>query len=241
MTEPRHPSFLELDRVALGAPAAPATRAHLEGCERCRAHLARAREAGPVPAWALQLGDRPRRAWWSGPRLAIAGGLVAAAAALLLVVVVGEQRARVARAPETATAGPAIAAKGSPEVVVHLKRGEVVSTWDGVSPVRPGDLLRLEVVPGENRHVQVLTRDGGPAGRLLVLYSAALEPRAGAVALPFALEVDGAPGPETVIVVLSRAPLEPGALANGTEQVPAAGGWRTTIVLPKHTEGNFEP
>ncbi len=64
-----HPSYLELDRMLLGAPAAVAATMelapHLAGCERCRAHVARVeagRSAGAAtPAWVLQLGEEPSR------------------------------------------------------------------------------------------------------------------------------------------------------------------------------------
>jgi hypothetical protein len=43
-----HPSYLELDRVPLGA-CSPATRAHVAACPACAAHLERIAHPDPLP------------------------------------------------------------------------------------------------------------------------------------------------------------------------------------------------
>jgi hypothetical protein len=62
-----HPSFLELDRAALGQ-GAPLTADHVKGCPRCQAHLKTLEEPIAVPAWATAL-RRPQTerkpSWWA--------------------------------------------------------------------------------------------------------------------------------------------------------------------------------
>ncbi len=179
-----HPSFLELDRIALGVDAASATRTHLATCQRCRLHVERLSHHEPVPAWVRELApSRPARRWW------MVGGGFALAAALALVLLVF-----VRHEPEPSYT----TVKGAPTVAVHIKRGDEVFIWDGVEPVMPGDRLRLEVATTEHRRVQVLT-----AGDV-VLFDAPL-PATGSLLLPAAWEVDGAPGAEVLTVVLTDA------------------------------------
>ncbi|MFP2924478.1 hypothetical protein ACLESO_04535 [Pyxidicoccus sp. 3LG] len=60
MTAPlRHPSFLELDRAALGLRS-PSLEQHLQACSECVAYLGRVTQAEPVPAWARALGTDTR-------------------------------------------------------------------------------------------------------------------------------------------------------------------------------------
>lgn len=60
---PNHPSFLELDRARLGSASAQ-TSAHLEGCERCQAHLRTLEAPVAIPPWARELAKVPLRPWW---------------------------------------------------------------------------------------------------------------------------------------------------------------------------------
>src|SRR3982751_923570 len=90
MTSPRgpspHPSFLELDRHALGGARADVAT-HVAGCESCQARLAHPGPASEVPAWARQLEHR-RRSWFSWPALTRTRALAFAATALACVVLV---------------------------------------------------------------------------------------------------------------------------------------------------------
>ncbi|HUS66177.1 MAG TPA: hypothetical protein VMZ28_16605 [Kofleriaceae bacterium] len=198
-----HPSFLALDRAALGAALDPAARAHVDGCERCQAHVDRVQRAEPPAPWLRALPPaRPAwRSWRWGGGLALAA---ATACALLLLV-----RARGRGDDDRAGAG-ATTAKGAPEVLLHIKRGDSVTTWDGAAPVIPGDRLRLEIAPSGYRRVQVI----GSGGALL--HDAPL--RAPGL-LPVAWEVDDQPGPETLTVILTDHPRDR--------------AWRTTLTLPK--------
>jgi hypothetical protein len=185
-----HPSFLELDRLALGETTGGE---HIADCARCRDHIDRLKRPEPVPAWVGGLpARRPRWTWAWG------GGLALAAAVVLFLVV------RPDGGEEFTTV------KGSPTVAVHIKRGDEVMLWDGVQPVLPGDRLRLEVAPDGFRYLQVFT-----AGEVL-LYQGAL-PERGPTLVPKAWEVDDRPGPETLIVVMSAGPVTAASLARDPE------------------------
>ena len=196
-----HPSFLALDRAALGAALDPAARAHVEGCARCQAHVDRVRRPEAPAPWLRALPPaRPAswRAWRWGGGLALA----AAACAFLLFA-----RARGDGRDDHADA---ITAKGAPEVLLHIKRGDSVMTWDGAAAVLPGDRLRLEIAASGYRRVQVI----GAGGALL--HDAPLRESG---LLPLAWKVDDQPGPETLTVILSDHPRDR--------------AWRTTLTLPK--------
>jgi hypothetical protein len=212
-----HPSFLELERHALGA-ARSDVGAHLAACAACRERLPRV-DASAVPTWARALGPR-RRGWgarlagaWSVPRALLVGGAAFAGVAALWVGGAHAPRDRGASvvAPETAT-------KGAPDVRLFIKRGERVEPWDGSEPVVAGDLLRLEVRPEGFPHISVfeVARDDTYAR----IYDAAIAPR-GATALPTAWRVDATPGTETLLVVLGPdaiSPAEAGALVAHPER-----------------------
>ena len=139
-----HPSFLQLDRLALGS-ADPQVAAHVESCETCRAQLSRVQQAPPVPAWVgdLRSAKSSRRTWWAGS--------VGALAAIGLVLMIASPR----RGPD---GDPG--AKGAPSVAVYVKRGDVVSLWDGRAPFAPGDALRLKISPQGFGRVAVASLQG---------------------------------------------------------------------------------
>ncbi len=180
-----HPSFLELDRVALGVEVASATRTHLSSCERCRLHVERLESHEAPPAWVRDLAKprRSRRSWLFGGGFALA----AAAAVLVMLFVRGDHR------DDSFTT-----VKGEPSVALHIKRGDAVFVWDGVEPVRPGDQLRLEIAASGHLRVQVLS-----AGDVS-LYDAPIAAGSGSLLLPTAWEVDAEPGTETLTIVLSE-------------------------------------
>jgi hypothetical protein len=224
----QHPSFLALDRHALGI-AQPEVAAHLARCETCRARLPAAGPAPDVPAWARQLPPR-RRPWLFWPvstRPRTFGLAVAAVACAALLWVTGGKL--------FTPAGPHdyVGTKGGPELWLYVKRGDSVALWNGTDPVTPGDLLRLTVHPDRFKHVTVFgaTRTPGEYNRV---YDGAIvsgEP----TALPFALKVDAQPGAETLLVVLGSASVPPDqvdrALAGDGEKEGRR--WSRRLVLSK--------
>jgi len=126
-----HPSYLALDRHALGETS-PAVAAHLENCEACRLHLQSVRDPVEVPAWLDEEVPARSRSWMPMVALLAAGAL-----------------AFVQFAPE-----PYVEQKGDPVVSVYVLHDGDVSTWDG-GTVKVGDSLRLGIVPGGYSHVSV--------------------------------------------------------------------------------------
>ena len=177
-----HPSRLAVDRLALGE-ASPEVEAHLSGCAECRAHFEAVRAQLPVPAWVKDAATPPRRAWWRPLVLA------ASLATVLLVVLL-----RPPPPPETT-------AKGFPAVTVWFKRGELVSTWDGTSPLRGGDAVRFEAVPAGYGWVTVVAEsaDGG----LVTLFAAKLDP-SGKPTLTPAWQLDAHGTQEHLAVLFTR-------------------------------------
>lgn len=201
-----HPSYLELDRIALGA----APGEHVASCPRCRAYVdSVAPIDGAAPGWVGALAGGPRRPRWRW----LGGGAMVLAVATIALVVAWPRPSR----------RPASTAKGGPAVAVHIKRGDHVFTWDGRAAIQPGDRLRLEVSPAGFAHVGVFTPTGE---RLLPLYHAELP---GTAVLPPAWEVDRAPGPEILVVVLSDRPVADARLG----ALLSEGAWLATLRLPK--------
>jgi hypothetical protein len=226
-----HPSFLELERHALGA-ARSDVGAHLAACAACRERLAPV-EAGAVPAWARALGPRRRRWWprleaaWTAPRALVVGAAALAGVALLRV-----EGARPHRDLGANVAAPEIAAKGAPDVRLFIKRGEGVELWNGADPVVAGDLLRLEVRPAGFTHVSVfeVARDDSYER----LYDAAIAPR-GATALPSSWRVDAEPGGETLLVVLGADAVSPAEAAAIVARADRGQRWWRLLRLAKTT------
>ncbi len=213
-----HPSFLELDRHALGLPA-PKTEAHLARCERCRRHLrevARVADERPLPAW-LETRGPPRRT----ERLRARGvliGAVAIAAALALAVLRDAP-------PKT----PYDGRKGAPSAWLHVLREGVARPWDG-APLSTGDRIRLELAPQDFRHVSVFSLPAGAAPQLLYRGSVPAHAR---VALPKAWEIDAAPGPERIAIVFARVELSRAAAELTLRERDPAEVWVVELVLPK--------
>ncbi|NRD61977.1 hypothetical protein HRD49_09430 [Corallococcus exiguus] len=224
-TTPWHPSFIELDRAALGSPS-PSLAQHLKTCAECGAYLERVTRPEPVPAWARALGTEPLRAtrrleWmrWGLPLLA-----TAALGCLVLLFV-----PRTRGAEETEYQGP----KGAPSVAVHIKRGDRVFLWDGRTPLAPEDRIRLQVSSGAHRYVTVAARaPEGPAG-WTVLFEGPLSSERD-TALPTSWRVDGAGGEETLRILFSGEPLSASqAEALFSEAPRTAKLWTTELRLPK--------
>jgi hypothetical protein len=179
-----HPSFLQLDRFALGLP-----EPHIADCAECRAHVERCRAAVQVPA--------PPKAYpWRW--------LLALPVAALLAVVIVRQN------------GDSIAAKGAPSVAVYVKHAAAVSLWDGQARVAAGDALQLKVAPSGFPRVTVASVE--PAG-MVELFAGQISPR-GETTLPRSWTIDGAPGPEVLLVIFSRAPLSSPDLRAARDDLP---------------------
>ena len=221
----RHPSFLELDRVALGEAASAGIQEHLPSCARCQAHMERAQRGGAVPAWVGQLDGQttvsPRHRWlW-------AGGLASAALATAIVLLS-------IRAPTNGGSAGYTTVKGAAAVAVHIKRDNRVSLWDGHSKVMPADALRLEVVPDGYRYVGVFAEtNAGETGAYIQLYAAPLPSSTEPTVLPKAWKVDATPGPETIIVIMSDAPILAVELQRGIQRLVRNGAWVQRLTLLK--------
>ena len=222
-----HPSFLELDRHALGAGRAD-TAAHVASCEACRVHLQAVEAPAEVPAWTARLEARaPRRFGWPAAlRVRTAGLAVAAfACAFVLWLAVGHV------GPRATAVDPYVGTKGGPELWLYVKRGDRVEIWNGVDPVRPGDLLRLKVQPDRYPHISVFGRDKAPNG-YAKLYDAPV-PDDRAAALPFAWKVDGQLGDETLLIVLGPGAVTADEAASFLAHGDGGRHWVRRLVLAK--------
>lgn len=197
-----HPSQLEIDRARLEEPGTESTRAHLDGCEECKARVAKlegqdsgylastfiAKEAQAVKKRAG--GAPPRRLWAAGVGIAAAAGLAALMISPLLKAPAGER------------------VKGNePELVVYRSReGKVVKVNEG-DTFKAGDALRFEVVIPRAAHVVILGVDGTgtvtpyspPAGAATAL-------TAGRHTLPHAVKLDAVAGHERVMAFICDGP-----------------------------------
>jgi hypothetical protein len=188
-----HPSYLALDRAALGAPAAEVAR-HLATCEECRRYVDALGETPPASGiLPIRTGiARSRRnklrARWMG------ASALAAAACLLLVV--GRTKPPTIDNP-TAYLG----AKGFSSVWIYVKHGPTTTLWDGKQPLVSGDRLRIKVEPAGYRRVEVYSVKTPDAPELL--YSGSVAP-AQSITLPDAWEIDSEPGAERLMVVFSN-------------------------------------
>ena len=224
-----HPSFLALDRLALGQDPGEATCEHLRACGTCRAHIARVQTTIDVPAWVGHLGARRRparaRRWMSGFALA-------AAAAAVLVLLVRRDPAQPRRT--------AVGKGGAPSVALHIKRGERVLRWDGEVAVMPGDRLRLEVAGDGMAHVAVFEavwRAGALEYR--ALYRGPLEP-GHAELLPPAWEVDDDPGDELLVVAVGPAEVSAASLRRDRPESADPDIWVIALALPNKMTEDFD-
>lgn len=175
MTE--HPSFLALDRHALGA-STPEVATHVGACSVCRAHLDAVSVPSPIPPRVLEL--RSSMPWWRERWFQV---LLPLAAGLLIIV------ALINRTPSDE-----VRAKGTPTAIAWVKRGDDVSQWKG-APLAVGDSVRFQVAPEGLSRVTVI--DGTTK---TVLYEALVKET---TTTP-AWTLDGTPGGDVVWVVLSN-------------------------------------
>ncbi len=187
-----HPSMLQLDSMSLGGGDA-STAAHVKGCARCAAHMARVQQALPVPAWVRELGPPRRgrlRSWSWLYRWSVVAAVVLVAGGGVLLGVKPWNADQFDRG-----------AKGTPSIAVYIKRDGAVSLWDGQAPVQAGDAVQLKVAAEGYSRVTVSTVQDGT---LTQLYAG---PAAADSLLPRSWTVDDAPGPEVLLVAFSRSPL----------------------------------
>jgi hypothetical protein len=213
-----HPSMLQLDALSLGGEEA-STVAHVQGCARCAAYVARVRQELPVPAWVRELDRPPHRAhdssWLFRSSLVAAVALFAAGGVLVQVKY---------RGAEQSDRG----AKGMPSIAVYIKRDGVVSLWDGQAPVQPGDALQLKVAAGAYSRVTVAALQDGT---LRELYAGSA---AGEGLLPRSWTVDDAPDPEVLLVAFSRSPLTKAGQEAALATLPRTREiWATRLQLAK--------
>jgi hypothetical protein len=231
-----HPSYLELDRMALGAPdagATQATAAHVTACERCRRHLDGLEDVPPMPAalrarlvselnGAAATGNGLLARLLAGRRTRLYGAtaLAGAMAVAAAVVWVGGGRAPGPDAP----AGRYDGIKGLPSVWIYVKHESELALWDGERPLAPGDRFRLKIDPQDLTHVDVFTADDTGDAELRPVWSGELAPGV-VTTLPPAWQLDGDGRRESLIVVLARRAVSAAAAKRFAERGAPAGVW----------------
>ena len=240
MTDSSHPSFFELDRLALGHSSDSAIADHARECELCRAHLARVQATVPIPDWVRALEQQDGRfdwvrglgRWFTAHRAVVAATVVASLG-LAMVSISG----RFATRPEDE--GTFTTVRGAPGVAVHVKRGARVRRWRPGFAVRSGDQVRVEVAPDGYSRVAVFRYPA--AGRLTRLYEGPVAPEGNTV-LPPAWELDDAIEDERLVVAFGKAPLDAGsvlrALQAGRSGETDDGVWVRTVVLERTGEAD---
>jgi Domain of unknown function (DUF4384)/Putative zinc-finger len=143
-----------------------------------------------------------RNGWWLGASLA------AAATALLAFNDLRTTGFQTRPLPHSPT--PTLRAKGSEHIAFFLKRGDQVQRGAREQRVQPGDQLRFLYTAPRTRYLAIVSLDG--AREASVFYPASeraarIEPGVD-VALPSAVELDGALGEERVYALFCDAPVE---------------------------------
>jgi hypothetical protein len=217
-----HPREFLLEQLAFEPEAAdPGVRAHVEGCDACRAVVAgldggrqafvAARPARPFMAGVVERAEdeaRSARPGWLvallNPRWLLVPA-AAGAAALILVLAVTN------RAP---VGDERIHFKGGGATLrLFYARGTAVARPldPGVS-LRPGDLLRFGVISAKGRFAAVASVD--EAGRFSRYYPAGgvgagpLQSGGDLQLLPGSIELDETTGREWIVLLLSERPLD---------------------------------
>jgi hypothetical protein len=223
-----HPSFLELDRHALGVAGAEVA-AHVASCDSCRARLPHVEPVPELPAWARQL--PPRRHSWFGfswPALArprTLGFAVTALACALLVWTAGSKLVT------RLTGQDYVGTKGGPVLWLYVKRGDRVQLWNGSDPVMPGDLLQLKVQPDRFKHISVFGANKTPGG-YTSLYDATIT-SGQPTALPFSFKVDAESRDEPLLVVLGPESVSADEVVALLARDKHGRYWSRRFVLPK--------
>jgi hypothetical protein len=219
-----HPSHYALDQAALGAPLGRADAEHVAACARCAGILASRRAAEPRPPWLDSVAaPRPRRLDRALPRwprwLAIVPVAAAFAAAVILLP------------GGPGGTGDAIRSKGAPVVAVYLKRSGAVVAWDGRTPIRSGDRLRLGIRGPGYGHVSVASLPAPPASPE-ILFAGPMA-QEGETLLPVAFRVDERGAEEVLSVILGPAPVPAERHAAGCATLPPDRCWAARVALPR--------
>jgi hypothetical protein len=252
------PSHFALDDHELhggqGGGRDAAVARHLERCRRCERRIAeraaqRAAFGETAPVWtriAARGRERQRR------RRLFSFQLPALALGLGAVVLLVVARSGADRAPGALYQGP----KGAGPVEISRRRGGVIARVAPDDEVMPGDVLRFRPRPvaTDARFIQIGTVDG--SGRYTPFYPSSADatsvPLPGpGQALDGGIELDAAPGPERLFVVLSATPLRAAAVgrvaeghaaagttADAIDGAPVTSAW---IVLRKRAGGSTAP
>lgn len=226
----RHPSYLALDRYALGAVALEVEQ-HLSACARCRGYVDEVRQPARVPDWVTDMSKTriplPRMAFVTVPAIAVA-----------IAMIVSITRWAEWGEPAQSTRTTYVAAKSAPLVVIFLKRGEEIIAWSH-ERVRAGDSLRLGVSSGGFDRVTVLAE---AHGAWIQLHEGSISESKGPglpmTLLPVSFRVDSLGDHERLTVVLSHGLLPRGfePLGDGPSVNPGIKDgsiWAQTIDLPK--------
>ncbi len=237
MTAPdSHPSFLALDRAALGEASAE-VKAHLAQCPRCAEHVATVSRPAPVPTWVSELANEPppraTRGWLRGLALATCGAL--AVAILVLALPDLAPNGTPASWPQGGSSEVLLgnpSGGNTPAVTLSVQRGAALQPWDGRSPVQAGDELRLRVVTPEGfSHVTVAVADGST---WRVLSAQPVQPgRPLQLPTESRWEVRGDGESERLLVVFSNGPVDLAQASQwhaGPQRTPSL--WTLAFTLP---------
>jgi hypothetical protein len=221
------PSEFALDDAQIHGGAAPRLELalHVDQCPRCRARVSgrerirarfEAEMAGPL--WRQLAARRRRRRFW--PWLLCAPVIAAAVVAIVFVP----------WGPPHAYVGVKGDPKAPSEVTVEIagRRDGEVFDFDNGRSVAPGDELQLTVRTPRTEDRYVLVGGFDRDGKFSPFYPANLDghsvplPPRGQPLRPLVV-LDDAPGPERIMVAVSRAPLEAAVIAPLAEDAAASG------------------
>lgn len=201
---------------------------HVAACAICRArHAQLERERAAFLAAApsfdqharLHVADRGRAGWRA--RLLTSRALAAVALAAVALLALWP-------------APPATRLKGGESIRCFVKRGERVEVAGPATVLRPGDRLRFAYSADQDRYFALFGRDASRATRYYPGAASAVRVRAGQqVALDFSVELDDAPGPETVHAVFCPEPFDLAPLTQAltrSGRIPAADGCKLDVL-----------
>jgi hypothetical protein len=227
MTDREHLAADTLDALHLGI-LPPSEKAHadehLSGCQRCREALARLRadaeefQQRVLPRTVDQVVERAsRRSFWRRPAVWIAAPALAATAALLVFLVFSTTHG------DGEGKGAGVRVKGDPVLRVYALRGDDVFKVRPGMKLRPADRIRFEVESAGARYLLVASKDGASQVSLYFPMDGVRSGRIpeGKSELPDSVELDQAPGPETLVAVFSAEPLTASLLLEALRAGPA--------------------
>ncbi len=251
------PSEAVLDAIELREEVGAAQRAHVEGCEICRARIAERHAAfdaldkaalvrslhtklagveavnlaAETGNSAAPFGARKRGSFWGW----LTGGISAAALATIALAVITRGPNDLGGSGEDSD----LRSKGSIGLSVFVEHGGIVERAAPGADFRPGDRLRFEVDLPRDAHVMIVGVEAD--GRLYNSYPTTQSPagserlsRGPDQVLPGAVELDETLGREVLYLVACDHAFASGELsqAGGKLQVPA-GCEATPFVLKK--------